>query len=333
MTDPVRSPASLAWRLALTAVFLRLAYAAAVQGYLLIGMPQFQDMRELHTQPQYLVPMLAHIAMAAVIAGLTAWGAMRRWLARNNTLTVDEPRKLFGTFIALLLVYTLAVAAGTAFLHNTLMQFVMNNRGMLEDWSGIGMIGQFLALGLIVRVVTILLEIIGIWVIVHIAAWTVQPAGPASGPPYDRRHAAWITGLTVLIWQLGASIALGGFLQMQSGGAGWTEFALGYLILPAILMAMCVALCLKLLPRLLGTARLGRAVAHGTLAFWLAQALGVGLGYLVIRAMTWDQFMRAASSYMTGIVVLLAYGMLLALACLIGRKALYPRATAVSPQT
>ncbi|MBB1597312.1 hypothetical protein [Achromobacter sp. UMC46] len=331
MTDPVRSPSSLAWRLALTAVFLRLAYAAAVQGYMLIGLPQFQDMRELHTQPQYLVPMLAHIVMAAVIAGLTTWGAMRRWLARNNTMAVDEPRKLFGTFIALLLLYTLAVAAGTAFLHNALMQFVMNNRGMLEEWSGMGMIGQFMTLGIATRVVTILLEIIGVWVVVHIAAWTVQPAGPAGGPPYDRRHAAWITGLTVLVWQLGVSIAVGGFLHMQSRNTGWTEFTLGYLILPAILMAMCVLLCLNLLPRFLGMARLGRAVAHGTLAFWLAQALGVGLGYVAVRAMTWDQFMRAASSYMTGIVVLLAYGLLLALACVIGRRALYPRAMAAQP--
>lgn len=323
MTDSVRSPASLAWRLALAAVILRLVYSAAVQGYLLIGLPQFQDMRELHTQPQYLVPMLAHIVMAAVIAGLTTWGAMRRWLARNNTMAVDEPRKLFGTFIALLLVYTLAVAAGTAFLHNALMQFVMNNRGMLEEWSGMGMIGQFLTLGLVVRVVTILLEIIGVWVVVHIAAWTVQPAGPAGGPPYDRRHAAWITGLTILVWQLAASIALGGFLHMQSPTTGWMGFALGYLILPAVLMAMCVLLCLSLLPRAIGTARLGRAVAHGTLAFWLAQALGVGLGYLIVRAMTWDQLIRAAQSSWTAVAMLLAYGALLALGCLIGRRALY----------
>ncbi|MNV73373.1 hypothetical protein D3C71_1665180 [compost metagenome] len=100
-------------------------------------------------------------------------------------------------------------------------------------------------------------------------------------------------------------------------------FALGYLILPAVLMAMCVLLCLSLLPRAIGTARLGRAVAHGTLAFWLAQALGVGLGYLIVRAMTWDQLIRAAQSSWTAVAMLLAYGALLALGCLIGRRALY----------
>ena len=246
MTDLARSPTSLAWRLALTAVFLRLAYAAVVQTYTMFGLPQSLQMREMHTEPQFLAPLLAHIAAAAAIAGLTTWGAMRRWLERHNTTAVDEPRKLFGTFIALLLVYTLAVAAGMAFLHNALMGFVMNNRDMLEARFGIGIVGQFLALGLIVRVVTIVLEIIGICVIVRIAAWTVQPAGPAGEPAYERRHAAWIAGLTVLIWQLSVSIALGGFLQMQSLSAGWTEFLLGYLALPAILLALCAVLCLNL---------------------------------------------------------------------------------------
>ncbi|MFY0475711.1 hypothetical protein [Achromobacter marplatensis] len=323
MIDSVRSPSSLAWRLALTAVFVRLAYYALVQGYMLIGLPDTQQMRELHTQPEYLAPLLAHIVMATVIAGLATWGAMRRWLARHDTMAVDEPRKLFGTFIALQLVYTLAVAAGMAFLHNLLMQFVMTHRDMLEAWSGVGTIGQFLTLGIAVRVLTILLEIIGICLVVRIAAWTVQPTGPAGSPPYGRRHAAWITGLTVLIWQLGVSITLGGFLLMQARDAGWTAFMLGYLALPAILLAMCVLLCLNLLPGTIGTARLGRAVAHGTLAFWLAQALGVGLGYLAIRAMTWEQLIRAAQSSWTAVAMLLAYGALLALGCLIGRRALY----------
>jgi len=330
MTDPARSPTSLAWRLALTAVLLRLAYAAIVQAYTMFGLPQSLQMQEMQTEPQFLAPLLAHIAAAAAIAGLTTWGAMRRWLARNNTTAVDEPRKLFGTFIALMLVYTLAVAAAMAFLHNALMLFVMNNRDMLEAWSGVGVVGQFMALGLIVRVVTIVLEIIGLCIVVRIAAWTVQPAGPAGGPAYDRRHAAWITGLTVLIWQLSVSISLGGFLQMQSLSAGWTEYLLGYLALPVILLALCALLCRNLLPRAIGAARLGRAVAHGTLAFWLAQALGVGVGFLIVRTMTWDQLIRAALSPMAPVVALVIYAALLALGCLIGRLLFYPRATAPS---
>ncbi|MGE8641425.1 MAG: hypothetical protein ACN6PR_22390 [Achromobacter sp.] len=327
MTDPARSPTSLAWRLALTAVFLRLAYAAVVQTYTMFGLPQSLQMQEMHTEPQFLAPLLAHIAAAAAIAGLTTWGAMRRWLERNNTTAVDEPRKLFGTFIALMLVYTLAVAAGMAFLHSALMGFIMNNRDMLEARFGVGIVGQFLALGIIVRVVTIVLEMIGICVVVRIAAWTVQPAGPAGGPAYERRQAAWIAGLTVLIWQLSVSISLGGFLQMQALSAGWTEFVLGYLALPAVLLALCTLLCLNILPRVIGAARLGRAVAHGTLAFWLAQALGVGVGFLMVRAMTWDQLIRAALSPMSPVVALVAYAVLLALGCLVGRLLFYPRAT------
>ncbi len=332
MTDPARSSYSLAWRLALTAVFLRLAYSALVQSYSLLALPRYEHLQDMYSQPQFLAPLLAHIVAGAAIAGLTTWGAMRGWLARHDTTAVDEPRKLYGTFIALFLLYTLAVAAGMAFLQNTLMRFVMDNRDMLQERLGFGMIGQFLALNTITKLVTIVLEIIGICVIVRIAAWTVQPAGPAGGPAYERRHAAWVTALTVLVWQLTVSISVGSFLQMQAPGAGWTEFALGYLVLPAALLALCALVCLKTLPHPIGTARFGRAVAHGTIAFWLAQALGIGIGFLVVRAMTWGQLIRASESHAAAAMTLLAYGALLVLGCLIGRLALYRGAKAATPQ-
>ncbi|MBO1016210.1 hypothetical protein IPU70_21775 [Achromobacter sp. SD115] len=332
MTDPARSSYSLAWRLALTAVFLRLAYSALVQSYSLLALPGLERMREMYSQPQFLAPLLAHIVAGAVIAGLTTWGAMRRWLARHDATAVDEPRKLYGTFIALFLLYTLAVAAGMAFLQNTLMRFVMDNRDVLQERLGFGMIGQFLTLNIITKLVSIVLEIIGICVIVRIAAWTVQPAGPAGGPAYERRHAAWVTALTVLVWQLTVSISVGSFLQMQAPGASWTEFALGYLVLPAALLALCALVCLKTLPHPIGTARFGRAVAHGTIAFWLAQALGIGIGFLVVRAMTWGQLIRASESHAAAAMTLLAYGALLVLGCLIGRLALYRGAKAATQE-
>lgn len=333
MNDPARSPYSLAWRLALTAVVVRLAYAAIVQTYTLIGVPQFAHMRETFLQPEFLAPMLAHIVAAVAIAGLTTWGAMHRWLARNHTTAVDEPRKLFGTFIALQLLYTLAVAAGMAFLQSKGLQFIMEHREKLNPWFNFGMVGRFIALSFTIRVLTIALEIIGLCLIVRIATWTVQPAGQSGGPAYGRRHAAWIAGLIVLIWQLNVSIALGSYLQMQSLKAGWWAFALGYLVLPAILLAMCALICLNILPRQIGTAQLGRAVAHGTLAFWLAQALGIGLAYLAIRAMTWSQWMRITESQVAAAVTLLAYAVLLAVGCVIGRLALYPRTRAATSES
>ncbi|MGV2906810.1 hypothetical protein ACNPP7_13605 [Achromobacter sp. AGC25] len=48
--------------------------------------------------------------------------------------------------------------------------------------------------------------------------------------------------------------------------------------------------------------------------------------------MSWDQLIRAASSSVTAWVALLAYGLLLALACVIGRQALYPRAKTAAPE-
>lgn len=333
MTATDRSPPSLAWRLALTAVIVRLIYSVLVQSYTMAGLPQSDQLREMYSQPQFLAPLLATIAASVVMAGLTVWGAMHQWLRRNDTTAVDEPRKLFGTFVALQLVFTLAVSAGMAFLYSTLVPYLMLHRDSLPDLFGTGLAGQFMALNLIIKVVTIALEILGMWAVVRIATWTVQPAGPAGGPAYDRRDAAWSAGLTVLAWQLSVSIALGGFLQMQTLSAGWLEYLLGYLVLPVILLLLCTQVCLKALPRQIGTARLGRAVAHGSLAFWLAQVLGVGMGFLAIRTMTWGQLARAAESHVAAAVTLLVYGALLVLGCMVGRLALYPSAKTAASES
>lgn len=326
MIPSARSPSSLAWRLALVAVIVRLVYAALVQSTTMFGLPQSEQMREMYSQPQYLMPMLTNIVASAVMIGLTVWGTMHGWLRRHDTTAVDEPRKLFGTFIALQLIYTLMVSAAIAYLHNVGMQFLMAQRGALTERFGIDLAGQFLAMGVLFRVVNVVLEIAGMFVVVRIATWTVQRTGQAGAPAYDRRHAAWNAGLTVLAWQLTVSIVLGGYLQMLFLNADWPSFVLGYLVLPALLLALCTLVCLNILPRQMGTAGPGRAVVHGTIVFWLAQALGIGIGYLVIQAMSWSQLMRAAQSIGAGVAALAAYAALLAVGCILGKLALYRQA-------
>lgn len=326
MIPSARSPSSLAWRLALVAVIVRLVYAALVQSTTMFGLPQSEQMREMYSQPQYLMPMLTNIVASAVMVGLTVWGTMHGWLRRHDTTAVDEPRKLFGTFIALQLIYTLMVSAAIAYLHNVGMQFLMAQRGALTERFGIDLAGQFLAMGVLFRVVNVVLEIAGMFVVVRIATWTVQRTGQAGAPAYDRRHAAWNTGLTVLAWQLTVSIVLGGYLQMLFLNADWPSFVLGYLVLPALLLALCTLVCLNILPRQMGAVGPGRAVVHGTIVFWLAQALGIGIGYLVIQAMSWSQLMRAAQSIGAGVAALAAYAALLAVGCILGKLALYRQA-------
>lgn len=325
MTTLSRPAYSLAWRLALAAVLLQIGLSALGHAYALSGAtPYAEQIRESYSRPEVLAPMLANLAATSVIIGLATWGAMRRWLQRHDTMAVNQPGRLFGTFLALLALFSVCLSTGLAVVQNSMLQAIFKHGAELGDWLGLGKIEQFLALNLLVKAVTIPLEIIGVFLIVRIAAWTVAPAGPAGGPAHERRHAAWIAGLTVLAWQLSISLMLGGYLQMQSLSAGWLEYALGYWVMPAIVLALCVLVCLKTLPREPGRARLGRAVAHGSIAFWFAQALGVGLGVLVLRAMSWSQLARAAESYAAAVVALLAYGVLLALGCLIGRRALYP---------
>jgi len=318
MTDLARSPSSLAWRLALTAVIVRVAYAALVQSYSVFGLPQSDQLREMYSQPQFLLPLLTTIAASTVFAGLIVWGAMHRWLRQHNTQAVDEPRKLFGTFIALLLIYSLAVSAASAYLHNLMLQYILARAGRPTD---------FITLGLGVRALTIALEILGAYLVVRIATWTVQPAGVAGGPAFEQRHAAWSSGLTVLGWQLSVSLALGGYLQMQTLNAGWLEYTLGYLALPIIILVLCTQVCLKILPRPIGASRQGRALAHGTLVFWLAQVLGVGMGFLAVRAMSLGQLLRIAQSNLTAAVTLLVYAALLVLGCLVGKLVFYTPST------
>lgn len=329
MNQPDRYTPSLAWRLALTAVIVRLVYSALAQSFTIFALPQSDRLREMYSLPQFLAPLLATIAASTVIAGLTTWGTMHQWLQRHNTRAVDEPRKLFGTFIALQLIYTLAVSAAMAALHNTAMQFIIRHRDGVNPLLGGSLENQFLTMSLIVKVATIALEIIGMYAVVRIAAWTVQAAGPAGGPAYDRRHAAWITGLAVLTWQLSVSISLGAFVPMQMLGAGWLEYLLGYLGLPAVLLVLCTQACLKTLPRQIGNARVGRAVAHGSVAFLLAQLMGFGLGFLAIQTMSWGQLLHTAQSQVAAAVTLVIYCALLVLALVMGKQMLYrPASTA-----
>ncbi|MEN4921996.1 hypothetical protein ABE485_25240 [Achromobacter spanius] len=314
MNNSARIPSSLAWRLALTAVIVRVAYAALVQGYSVFGLPESAQLRETFSQPQFLMPLLASIATSAVFVGLTVWGAMHRWLRQKNTQAVDAPRTLFGTVIALLLILLLAESAATVYLQYLLMQYIVEHAGPAE---------QYMTMTLLINALAIVLEILGAYLAVRIATRTVQPAGPAGGPAYEQRHAAWNAGLMVLGWQLSVCVAVGSYLQAQAITMGWLAFTLGYLVLPALLSLLCTYVCLRILPRPIGAARQGRALAHGTLAFWLAQVVGVGMAFLAIRAMTWSQLIQAAQSDVTAPVTLLVYAALLVLGCLVGKLALY----------
>ncbi|GEM_PF-3464666 len=98
-------------RLALTVVIVRVAYAALLQGYTLIGLPESAQLRETFSLPQYLVPFLANIAASSIFVGLTVWSTTHRWLRQQNTHAVNAPGKLFGIVIILTLVFSLAVSA------------------------------------------------------------------------------------------------------------------------------------------------------------------------------------------------------------------------------
>lgn len=186
---------------------------------------------------------------------------------------------------------------------------------------------RMLLMALPPKLCAILLTILGSWLAVRIAAWSVTPVAATQAPFLQRRHAAWIAALTLLLWQLHVALVIGLYFMSDAGSAGMLEHAIGYWIVPALLLALAAWVCLRSLPQALGTAGMGRAIAHGTFAFWLTQALGIGLALLIIRTMTWSQLMRAAASYTTSVVSVLIYSVLLALSCYLGARLFYRRRT------
>lgn len=120
-------------------------------------------------------------------------------------------------------------------------------------------------------------------------------------------------------------LALGGYFTTYARSPELLNYVIGYWALPALILALAAWVGLRNLPRTLGTAGFGRAIAHGTLAFWLTQLLGVGLALLVLWNMSVGQIARAAEAYSTMAVVLLFYFALVALGSYTGARLLYPR--------
>lgn len=326
--QPNRNP-SLPWRLATASVCLHLLYAIVLQAYIVLASPLAERMREVYARPEMLAPAVAQVLAGAILAGLVTWCTTQRWLSRSGAGNVDRPGKMVGVLLAVSLVYCVLNSAAVALLQhgafwlmNTYKEWLDENLGLYRTTT------RVLLLGLPLKLAGILLEILGAWVAVRVAAWGVTAIGNANRAPYLPRHAAWIAGFTLLLWQAHVSLSLGAFLQMHTLSADLVQYAFGYWVLPTVVLAAVVLACRKAVPQDLGTAGIGRAVAHGTFAFWVAQVAGVGLGILAIYTMTWNQLARAAGSTSTTVFTLAVYLALLVLGCVVGARLFYRRRNA-----
>lgn len=320
---------SLPWRLAIAAACLNLAYAILLQAYIVLASPFAERMREIYERPGMLAPTVAQMFAGAVLGGLVAWCTAQRWLARQGAGGVDRPGKMVAVLLAVLLVYNVLHSAALTLLQQGMFWLITTYREWLDENLGFYRdITRALVMGVPLKLVGILLGGLGSWLAVRVAAWSVTPAVGAGARPYLARHAAWIAGATLLLWQVHVSLALGAFLQMQTLSADLIQYAFGYWLLPVVVMAAAVLACRKAVPEALGAAGVGRAVAHGSFAFWMAQVLGVGLSILALRAMSWSQLARASSSNSAAVFSLAVYIALLVLGCVIGARLFYRRRNA-----
>jgi len=325
MNTPPDHPKSLAWRLTMAAIGLQVLGTALLQAYLMLASPMAAQMREIYARPEMLATTGVQLAAGCILVGLVTWCTTQRWLRRHGASGVDRPGRMTAVLLALSLVLFVLNSVAQALLQHAFYSFVVAHKEWVDNTFGYYGPTRILIMGLPLKLCGILLVIVDSWLAVRIAAWSVRPGEASGAPAYLPRHAAWIAALTLLLWQLHGALALGGYFASYMRSAELLEYALGYWVLPALILALAAWVCLKRVPRTLGTAGFGRAVAHGTFAFWMAQALGIGLAVLAIRAMTWDQLVRAAETSATTVALLLAYGALLALGCHVGAKLFYRR--------
>lgn len=326
MIIPSTRPNALAWHLALIAAGLQLLGNTLVQAYLLTASPMAGLLRQTYARPDMAATTVVQIVAGSLLIGLVTWCTMQGWLRRHGAGGVDRPRRLVAVLLAMSLVLFVLVSAGQALLHHGFYSLVTDHKEWLDNAFGRSGPARMLLMVLPVKVCALLLAILGGWLAVRIAAWSVTPDAGALPPPYRPRHAAWIAALTLLLWQLQVGLIVGAYFMAYASSQQWLDYALGYWVLPALVLALAAWTCLKSLPGHLGPAGFGRAFAHGTFAFWLTQALGVGLALLVLNAMSWRQIMRAAQMQTTTVLSLLIYGVLLALACRVGARLFYRRA-------
>lgn len=325
MNLPTAHPNTLAWRLTTAAVGLQLLGAILVQLYLISAGPLAAQTREAFSRPDMVATTVAHIVAGCILVGLTTWGATQRWLRRRNTGDVDRPGRMVAVLLAVSLVLFVLISTGLTLLQHGFYTLIVRHKEWVDQAFGYYGTARLLLIALPPKLCGILLTILGSWLAVRIAAWSVTPVAAAQAPSLQRRHAAWIAALTLLLWQVHIALVLGLYFMTYAGSAGLLEYAIDYWILSALLLALAAWVCLRSLPQALGAAGMGRAIAHGTFAFWLTQVLGIGLALLVLWSMTWSQLMRTAASYTTSVVSVLVYSVLLALSCYLGTRLFYRR--------
>ncbi|MFY3138667.1 hypothetical protein ACOTFF_18900 [Achromobacter xylosoxidans] len=325
MNAPSARPNSLPWRLSVAAVSLQVLGVVLIQTYMLVVLPMGEQMRRAYTRPEMVATSVVQLVAGCLFVGLVTWCTTQRWLRRHDAAGVDRPGRMVAVLLAVSAVLFVLLSAGQALLQRAFYAFLLNNKEWMDAAVGLYGLKRLLLTALPLKICGLLLGFLSSWGAVRIAAWSVRPATGTGKPAYLPRHAAWIAALTLLLWQLHASLTLGGYFTSNMRSDEMLEYALGYWLLPAAALALAAWTCLRSVPARLDDAGFGRAVAHGTFAFWLAQALGIGLALLVLSTMSWSQISRAAEANVTTVVSLLVYGALLALGCYAGAKLFYRR--------
>lgn len=315
MNIPNHRKLSLPWRLAIGSICLQLLYAVLAEAWIMLMTLPADDMRQSYERPDELAQTVTHIFATALLAGLVTWYTAQRWLIRQGTDAVDRPGRMMAVLLAVSLVCCLLNKAAIMLLNEDVASYVEPIWLSLEHRFGMrGTMAGFL----LISAPFILLDALGNWLAVRVAAMSVKPVADGRPPRYLARHAAWIAATTLLLGQIHLSLVMVIVLGRQMP-ADLLGYALSCWVLPAVIWAVAVVACLKTIPTALGTAGIGRAIAHGSFAFLAA----LYLTSQVIQAMTWDEWGYVLGSIGITAAFAAGYIALLALGCMIGARIFY----------
>lgn len=294
MYSPQKLSLSFPMRLALLTFFIRVAFWALITT---LTVTLGENMGDLYLSLPLIVPMAAQTLSSALLCALVVWCASTVWLHQHNASRVAAARLLLTSYAALFLVFLIAASFGLSALSNWLFSAPIRTALFEQGLNIFHIRSQYAWTTTIVSLLGLLVEVAGCWLVFLIAARTSRTIGTQELPTVamQRKQTALVAGLVVYSWQMWVGRALSGWIPISDTGSA-LNYLLGYWVAPLALLALASWACWLSLPLKLNRLRLGLAVVHGSLAFWLLQIAGVALAYLVLSSMSASSVNRGIES-------------------------------------
>lgn len=265
--------------------------------------------------PGALMRALALMAGSTALSAVIAWWTASSWLAGRGFPAVRRQVFVLGFFVIHFLLLVLNMIA---------TPYVPQPADILRAFGMQDFASEHVLLLMLVTVIRGLIFLtLFAWVAARVSLQlAARDAAPTAAPQEsqpDRKTVLGLTLGTLYYWQLMAS-DLGAGRLVYSDENLWQVF-IAYWLVPAVVVAAMAWAFNRGLPPALRAAGCGRAVALGTISFWLTQVLGIALALAFAWFAARPDLLRMDNLDM--LILLLVYIALMATVCRFSAKLLY----------